>query len=64
MVLRLIIQELQAPLKPDLGIEDNVIAEDVGSRIEQGVGRPVEHRKTFGVADRALVEPLGRLSVS
>ena len=64
MVLRKIMQELQATLKPDLGIEDNVIAEDVVSRLEQGAGRPVEHRKFFGVADRTLVETLGRLSVS
>lgn len=63
-VLPLIIEELHVVSRPDSEFEDNVIAEDVVSRLELGVGRSVEHRRIFKVAVRNLLKALSIVSVA
>ena len=45
VVFPVIVEELDVFSRPDSEFEDNIIAEDVVSRLERGVGRAVEHPK-------------------
>ena len=63
-VLPMIIEEIHNISSPDSGFEDNVIAEDIVSRLELDVDRSVEHQKICKIANRRLVKALGRISIA
>ena len=59
MVLPMIIEALNDIPRPDSGFEDNVIAEDIVSRLELGVDRCVEHPKVFRIANHRFAKAPG-----